>query len=170
MIVREESVNIAPEEAITTPTEENETISINVEALVDAVGGIIGLLRTMKQERKAEILAEFKEQYKSLVLPILQIINFEKALSSIKIVNLDPKYSIALGLGVLIGSAFLIPLPKPSDKVIDKTEKATEKIEKVIEKNVKQRQDAEKIQEEMKSENTVDALKKKLDEMKGGIK
>lgn len=170
MIVREESMNVAPEEAITAPVEESETISINVEALVEAIGGIIGLLRTMKQERKAEILAEFKEQYKSLVLPILQIINFEKALSSIKIVSLDPKYSIALGFGILIGSAFLIPLPKPSEKHTEKAERVSEKAEKVIEKNIKQKEEAERIQEEMKSENTVDALKKKLDEMKGGIR
>lgn len=122
MIVKEvvsNPQNIASEDQElieTQPQEQSEdtyTIDLTSEELVDLVGNLVAFLRCRNQPES--VRQQFVESYKRTTLVALKLIGFDSALQKMPIKALKKEYVVALGFAIMLGVAFLIPVPKVTE-------------------------------------------------------
>lgn len=96
--------------------QQGEPLNMSVEEFVTFIGNTLSFIRVKYPEDpkiESELRDKFVEKYKSITVPILLIIGFDRALMEAPIRKLPPKLAFWLGIAVLVGFGFFIKVEMP---------------------------------------------------------
>jgi len=86
----------------------NEGLDLTTEELVGLASEVVSLLRCRKYDEATR--REFAERYKFVATTALKLIGFDKALQRVPIKMLPPEQTLLLGVAILVGLGFLLPV------------------------------------------------------------
>lgn len=117
MIVKQVASNVVDDELIEqevleTPesdqSEEVKGLDLTTEELVALAAEIVVAIRCRKYDERTR--REFAERYKFIATTALKVIGFDRALQQVPIKMLPPEHTLILGIALLVGLGFLLPV------------------------------------------------------------